>query len=688
MGYLVESFSALIFLSIIPVSSQLNEFLYSGFKDAATNITLSGASEIQKNGILRLTNETSRLLGHAFYPSPFKFKNSSNGTALSFSTCFVFIIVPEYPKLGGHGLAFTIATTKDLKALPSQYLGLLNSSVVNLTNHLFAVEFDTVQDFEFGDINDNHIGIDLGSLKSNASASAAYYTGDSDSSKQDLNLKGGKPIQVWIDYDSVQNVVNVTISPTSKKPKIPILSSHVDLSSLFEEYMYVGLSASTGLLASSHYMLGWSFKLNGQAPALDLSSLPSLPGGHKKQYTGLVIGVSAAVVVFVIVSISTAIYLIRKIKNADIVEDWELEMGPHRYCYQELKKATNNFSDKVLLGKGGFGQVYKGILPDSKIEVAVKRISKESTQGLREFVSEIASIGRLRHRNLVQLLGWYRRRDDFLLVYDYMANGSLDKFLFEEPKMILNWEQRFKIIKDVASGLLYLHEGYEQVVIHRDVKASNVLLDEELNGRLSDFGLARLYEHGANPNTTRVVGTLGYLAPELPRTGKATESSDVYAFGALLLEVVCGRRPIEPKALPEELVLVDLVWEKFREGRALDVIDPKLNGEYNESEVMMVIKLGLMCSHNAPIARPSMRQVVRYLDEEVGIPQNLRDPNGAYEGVKGTSEVFDDFAHSFASSSFDKMSTCSFMENGGGGASFASLSTSPLSLLRGRGETG
>lgn len=688
MGYLVESFSALIFLSIIPVSSQLNEFLYSGFKDAATNITLSGVSEIQKNGILRLTNETSRLLGHAFYPSPFKFKNSSNGTALSFSTCFVFIIVPEYPKLGGHGLAFTIATTKDLKALPSQYLGLLNSSVVNLTNHLFAVEFDTVQDFEFGDINDNHIGIDLGSLKSNASASAAYYTGDSDSSKQDLNLKGGKPIQVWIDYDSVQNVVNVTISPTSKKPKIPILSSHVDLSSLFEEYMYVGLSASTGLLASSHYMLGWSFKLNGQAPALDLSSLPSLPAGHKKQYTGLVIGVSAAVVVFVIISISTAIYLIRKIKNADIVEDWELEMGPHRYCYQELKKATNNFSDKVLLGKGGFGQVYKGILPDSKIEVAVKRISKESTQGLREFVSEIASIGRLRHRNLVQLLGWYRRRDDFLLVYDYMANGSLDKFLFEEPKMILNWEQRFKIIKDVASGLLYLHEGYEQVVIHRDVKASNVLLDEELNGRLSDFGLARLYEHGANPNTTRVVGTLGYLAPELPRTGKATESSDVYAFGALLLEVVCGRRPIEPKALPEELVLVDLVWEKFREGRALDVIDPKLNGEYNESEVMMVIKLGLMCSHNAPIARPSMRQVVRYLDEEVGIPQNLRDPNGAYEGVKGMSEVFDDFGHSFASSSFDKMSTCSFMENGGGGASFASLSTSPLSLLRGRGETG
>ncbi|CAK7333959.1 unnamed protein product [Dovyalis caffra] len=688
MGYLLEFFSAFIFLSIIPVSSQLNEFFFSGFKDAGTNITLSGVAEIQRNGMLRLTNETSRLLGHAFYPSSFKFKNSSNGKASSFSTSFTFIIVPEYPKLGGHGLAFTIATTKDLKALPSQYLGILNSSVVNLTNHLFAVEFDTVQDFEFGDINDNHIGIDINSLKSKASAAAAYYTGDSVSSKQDLNLKGGKPIQVWIDYDSVQNVVNVIISPTSKKPKVPILSYHVDLSPLFEEYMYVGLSASTGLLASSHYMLGWSFKLNGPATALDLSSLPSFPASHKKQHTGLIIGISAAIVVLVIISVSTAVYLIRKIKNADIIEDWELEMGPHRYSYQELKKATNSFSDKELLGKGGFGQVYKGTLPDSKSVVAVKRISKDSTQGLQEFVSEIASIGRLRHRNLVQLSGWCRRRDDFLLVYDYMANGSLDKFLFDEPKIILNWERRFKIIKDVASGLLYLHEGYEQVVIHRDVKASNVLLDGELNGRLGDFGLARLYEHGANPNTTRVVGTLGYLAPELPRTGKATASSDVYAYGALLLEVVFGRRPIEPEALPEELVLVDWVWEKFRQGNALDVVDPNLNGEYNEREVMMVIKLGIMCSHNAPMARPSMRQVVRYLDEEVGIPQNLRDPCGAYDAVKGMSEGFDEFAHSFASSSFDKMSTYSFMENGDGGTSFASLSTSPLSLLRVRGRLG
>ncbi|KAM3738004.1 hypothetical protein ACB098_09G099900 [Castanea mollissima] len=684
MATLLRLFFSLIFLSI-PVSSQLNQFFFAGFKDVGTNITLNGIAEIQKTGILKLTNETGRLMGHAFYTSPFQFKNSTNGKAFSFSTSFAFTIVPEYPKLGGHGLAFTIATTKDIQAHPSQYLGLFNpSDVGNSSDHLFAVEFDTVQDFEFGDINDNHVGIDINSLTSNASATAAYFTDNS--TKQDLNLKSGKAIQAWIDYDSVQNVLNVTISPFSSKPSKPILSFPLDLSPILQESMYVGFSASTGLLASSHYVLGWSFKINGQAPALDLSSLPSLPGLKKQQHTALKVGISVSAIVLALSAIFVAIYLFRKIKNADIVEDWELELGPHRYSYQELKKATNGFGEKGLLGSGGFGLVYKGTLPNSKIQVAVKRISHKSQQGLREFVSEIASIGRLRHRNLVQLLGWCRKRDDLLLVYDFMANGSLDNSLFDEPKTVLSWEQRFTIIKGVASGLLYLHEGYEQVVIHRDVKASNVLLDNELNGRLGDFGLARLCEHGSNPGTTRVVGTLGYLAPELPRTGKATTCSDVFAFGALLLEVACGRRPIEPKAMPEELVLVDWVWDRFIEGKLLDVVDPRLNGDFDESEVVVVLKLGLMCSNNAPMARPSMRQVVRYLEGEANISDDLRAPSEFNNG-KGHVEGFDDFVHSFASSSFGKMNSFSSTMNRNRSVSFASLSTSPLSLLQGRGET-
>ncbi|KAK0604080.1 hypothetical protein LWI29_011795 [Acer saccharum] len=165
---------------------------------------------------------------------------------------------------------------------------------------------------------------------------------------------------------------------------------------------------------------------------------------------------------------------------------------------------------------------------------------------MKQFVAEIVSMGRLRHRNLVQLRGYCRRKGELLLVYDYMPNGSLDKILYGSMRPNLNWFRRIRIVRGVACGLLYLHEEWEQVVLHRDIKSANVLLDADLNGKLGDFGLARLYDHGSNPQTTNLVGTIGYLAPELLRTGKATTSSDVFSFGAFMLEVACGRRPMEP----------------------------------------------------------------------------------------------------------------------------------------------
>lgn len=227
----------------------------------------------------------------------------------------------------------------------------------------------------------------------------------------------------------------------------------------------------------------------------------------------------------------------------------------------------------------------------------------------------------------------------------------------------------------MASGLLYLHEEWEQAVIHRDVKAANVLLDAELNGRLGDFGLAKLYEHGTNPSTTRVVGTLGYLAPELTRTGKPTTSSDVFAFGALLLEVACGRRPIEPKALPEELILVDWVWDRWKEGGVLDVVDSRLGGVYDEVEVIMVFKLGLMCSYDSPTVRPSMRQVVMYLEGEVPLPDVLLPLHG-YDSQKGFAFQFEDYVHSYAASTyFDKVSSWSSVGDGDGDVEAGSTSS-------------
>ncbi|KAL8094152.1 hypothetical protein AgCh_035862 [Apium graveolens] len=244
---------------------------------------------------------------------------------------------------------------------------------------------------------------------------------------------------------------------------------------------------------------------------------------------------------------------------------------------------------------GGFGRVYRGVLPVSNIQVAVKRVSHESRQAIREFIAEIVTMGRLRHRNIVQLLGYCRLKDELLIVYDYMPNGSLDRYLYDNLKIRFNWTQRFRVMKGVAAALKYLHQDWEKVVIHRDVKTSNVLLDSEMNGRLGDFGLARLYDHdhGTNTETNHVVGTIGYLAPEHVRTGKATTRTYVYSFGAFLLEVVCGRRPVD---VQDQTLLVDQVLWLWNNGDILREVDRSLGVDYDVEEVELVLKLGLLCS--------------------------------------------------------------------------------------------
>uniref|UniRef100_A0A0D9Y0Q4 non-specific serine/threonine protein kinase n=1 Tax=Leersia perrieri TaxID=77586 RepID=A0A0D9Y0Q4_9ORYZ len=591
-------------------ASQELTFTYSGFHTTTTttttnnpNLTINGAAtELRPDGILRLTNETSRLIGHAFYPSPLPLlagAAAGEKKAASFSTEFAFAVVPEYPKLGGHGLAFVVAPDPRLAgALPSQYLGLLSAGDVgNFSNHLLAVEFDTVQDFDFGDINDNHVGVDLNSLVSNASASASP-----------VNIKSGDTILAWVDYDGDAKLLNVSVAPAAatagRKPAAPLISFRVDLGEIFVDEMFVGFSASTGLLASSHYLMGWSFRLGGGgAPPLDVASLPSLP---------------------------------------------RLDGGsggtPRRFDYSDLHRATRGFRD--LVGSGGFGKVYRGVLPGG-VDIAVKRVSHESRQGIREFVAEIGSIGRLRHRHLVHLHGWCRRHGDLLLVYDFMPNASLDKHLFSPDHVIakrLTWRIRYNILRHVASALVYLHEEWDHVVLHRDVKASNVLLDADMAGKLGDFGLAKLYEHGVeNPSTTRVVGTLGYLAPEVARTGKATTAADVFAFGALVLEVVAGRRPISS----EEVVLVDWAWERYAAGG--EVVDARLGGEFDAGEAAAAVKVGLWCSHPSPPARPTMREVVRFLDG--GDPAEVPEPPPPLRPVCSGEVGYYDFMHSYKSSS-------------------------------------
>lgn len=609
------------------------EFVLSGFHGAS--LQTDGIAEILPDGLLQLTNTSKQKTGHAFYQTPIKFN-----TSYSFSTTFVFAMVPELPNISGHGITFVISPSIDLtKALPSQFLGLLNSSSNGLSsNHVFAVEFDTIKSPDVEDIDDNHVGIDLNSLVSNVSVPVKYYSNQEGVNKS-LRLINGDPIQVWIDYNWNGKLLQVTLAPLGiEKPIWPLLSASIDLSMIILDNMYVGFTSATGAIASNHYILGWSFSRNREAQVLNPSKLPSVPKQpeERKRLDRKRIFIPVLVSITLMVFAGTVYILIRKIKYQEVREEWEQEYGPQRFCYKDLYKATKGFRDRELLGAGGFGKVYRGVLPFTNDEIAVKKISHQSTQGMKEFVAEIVSMGRLRHRNLVQLLGYCRRKRELILVYDYMSNGSLDKFLFSDEEPNLDWARRYQIIRGIASALLYLHEESEKVVLHRDVKASNVLLDADLNGKLGDFGLAKFYDHGTIPQTTQIVGTIGYLAPEFTKTGKATTSTDVFSFGAFLLEMACGRRPIDAQRSAEEIVLVDWVFEHWKQGRILQTTDPRLEGNYLPEQMELILKLGLLCSNPNPRTRPCMRQITQFLDGNAAFPDVLLEgaevgmvPNGS-----------------------------------------------------------
>ncbi|WVZ61789.1 hypothetical protein U9M48_011606 [Paspalum notatum var. saurae] len=612
-----------------------HQFVYSGFS-SSDDLILDGAASVTSSGLLELTNGTLRLKGHAIYPTQLRFRDDqaapSGGAAVrSFSASFVFGILSAYPDVSANGIAFFVARSKDFStAMAAQYLGLLNgSNNGNATNHIFAVELDTMQNSEFNDISDNHVGIDVNSLFSTNATNAGYYD-DGDTTTggggfHSLTLISHEAMQAWVDYDGEAKRINVTLAPLNMgKPVRPLLSIPYDLSTVIPDMAYIGFSSSTGLVNSRHYVLGWSFAMDGPAPAIDIAKLPKLPREFQKprsKVMEIILPIATAVLVLVV---GTVLVLIRRrqLRYTELREDWEVEYGPHRFSYKDLFRATEGFKNKNLLGIGGFGEVYRGVLPVPKCEIAVKRVSHSSKQGMKEFVAEIVSIGRMQHPNLVQLLGYCRRKGELLLVYEYMPNGSLDKFLYsQESKATLNWVQRLGIIRGIASGLLYLHEEWEKVVVHRDIKASNVLLDGGMNGRLGDFGLAMLYDHSANPETSHVVGTIGYLAPELGRTSKATTLTDVFAFGIFVLEVLCGQKPITQDSEDNQVMLVDWVTEHWNKGSLAETIDAKLQGDYNVDEACVALQVGLLCSHPFPEARPSMRQVLQYLNGEISVPQ-------------------------------------------------------------------
>jgi hypothetical protein len=612
-----------IILNISALATSEDQFAYSSF--TGVNLSIDGVATVTPNGLLELTNGSQRLKGHAFHPDPFRFSKTPNGIVKSFAVSYVFAIYCDRPNICGHGIAFLVAANRNFStAMPSQYMGLINDhNNGEATNRFFAVELDTNQNDVYHDINDNHVGININGLTSIYSRSAGYYEGK-DADFHNVTLASYKVMQVWLEYNGDSGQINVTLAPVNMvRPIRPLLCTNYNLSTVITDLAYVGFSSSTGSFIARHYVLGWSFGMNKPAPSIDITRLPKLPReGPKPQSKILEIILPIATATFVLVIGTIAILLIRRrLRYAEVREDWEIEFGPHRFSYKDLFYATEGFANKNLLGIGGFGRVYKGVLSANKLEIAVKRISHDSKQGMKEFVAEVVSIGRLQHRNLVNLHGYCRRKGELILVYEYMSNGSLDKYLYDQEKATLSWAQRFRIIKGIASGLLYLHEEWEKVVLHRDIKPSNVLLDDELNARLGDFGLSRLYDHGTDPQTTHVVGTIGYLAPELARTSKSTPLTDVFSFGMFVLEVTCGRKPVDQTAQHSTLMLVDWVLDRWHQGFLIDAVDTKLQGAYDEDEACLALKLGLLCSHPFINLRPNMRQVMQYLNRDMPPPE-------------------------------------------------------------------
>uniref|UniRef100_A0ACD5Y2V9 Uncharacterized protein n=1 Tax=Avena sativa TaxID=4498 RepID=A0ACD5Y2V9_AVESA len=576
-----------------------------------------------------LTNSSrSWSTGRVAHGQPVSLWDDSTGKVASFTTNFTFFVKPvNSSSPASDGMAFFVGPYPSSmpKDAAGGFLALFNNreNGANTFPPTLGVEFDAVHNEWDPNGTNNHLGINVNDIRS----------------KEYMPLPDGSfngIMSASIKYDakaSMLSGISRLVDPPSEIAYT--VSANIDLRADvgLPQNASVGFSAAIGDLVEQHQILSWSFE----------TTLTHVTN-PKTKHIGLIAGlVSAGIFVLVFLTIAAwfSYRQYRKRKGIHRLEALDAEIslgrdmdnvfekgaGPRKFSYSELSRATKGFSDTEKLGEGGFGAVYRGLLHDHGLHhVAIKRVSKTSSQGRREYIAEVTIIGRLRHRNLVQLVGWCHNADELLLVYELMENGSLDTHLYNSTEL-LTWSARYKIIVGVGSALMYLHQEWEQCVVHRDIKPSNVMLDSSFNAKLGDFGLARLVDHSRSGYTTMLAGTKGYMDPGCVVTSRASTETDVYSFGVVLLEVVCGRKPVVPQLQDEsKVVLIEWVRDLHGRGTLLDAADARLAGDFDAHEMERVLVVGLWCVHPDYGFRPSIRQAMSVLQVEAPLPELIPVP--------------------------------------------------------------
>ncbi|XP_071737390.1 L-type lectin-domain containing receptor kinase IX.1-like [Rutidosis leptorrhynchoides] len=630
-------------LLFFPFSKSVS-FEITTFANDATNIVYSGDAAPSDDGTIHFNdvNYFTRV-GQAKYADPVHIWDKKSRKLTDFTTHFIFTVDTLNASIYGDGITFFLAP-ETFQIPPNSaagFLGLVNRTYTDSPlNQMIFVEFDTFVNTEW-DPPTGHVSINKNSLHS------ANYTA------WNASIHSRQRTDAWITYNSTTKILDLIWGYGDENSS---LSYQVDLREVVTEWVVIGFSAATGNYVEQHTLEYWKFD----------SSLNIVEKSNKdSKKWKLAVALSIPLGVLIIGGIIISCVKLSKRKRKTTPEKLEtvsltsminddFESGSaKRFSYGDLILATNNFSNDQKLGEGGFGCVYKGFLPCQAIAIAVKKISQGSKQGKKEFMTEVKINSSLRHRNLVQLLGWCHDETQFLLVYEYMPNGSLDSHLFGQ-KNGLKWDVRYKIAMGLASALLYLHEEWKQCVVHRDIKPSNIMLDSSFNVKLGDFGLARFMEHELGPQTTGLAGTLGYMAPEYITTGKASKESDVYSFGVVALEIACGRKVMDGSDWNFDLGLVKRVWDLYGKGELLSCVDPLLGDEYDVDEIECLMMVGLWCAHPDQSKRPSIRQAMQVLKFEgqlPNLPKNM--PVAMYYSAPDIVPQFGSHAATMTNTSID-----------------------------------